>query len=389
MPAEVFRHKIGDHSDDSEGSVKRRDFLKQSASLAGLSFVGCSFGGKPSSENCAPSQHHRPVMVNGKRMLTVDIHAHSYVHDVWPLVSDSGKVDYLQSVVNTPPLKNKMDTNNVAFRLQQMDEQGIDVQAVSLHVGQYHHWADRDLAAQIIKIQNEKIAELCALHPDRFVGLGAVSLQHPDLAVQQMKHGIKQLDMRGYMITASVDGEELASPRFHPFWAAAEELGTVIFIHPRNFPDAKARLAGNGRLDNVIGNPLETSVALSHLIFEGTLDRFPGVKICAAHGGGYLPSYIGRSDHCAVHTPKFCTPTGKIPSETLKQLYFDTLVYSTENLRHLINTVGADRLVIGSDFPFGMSNKRSVEHVLSVAELGEQEQRAILGGSAAELLRIT
>jgi len=369
--------------------MKRRDFLKQSAtSLAGLSFVGCGLGSNLAPEGPAITHRHRPVMVNGKRMLTVDIHAHSYVHDVWPLVEDSGKVGYLESVVNTPPLKNKMDVNNVDFRLQQMDEQGIDVQAVSLHVGQYHHWADRDLATQIIKTQNEKIAELCALHPERFVGMGAVSLQHPDLAIQQMKHGIKALDMRGFMITASIEGEELASPRFHPFWAAAEELGTVIFIHPRNFPEANARLQGNGRLDNVIGNPLETSVALSHLIFEGTLDRYPGLKICAAHGGGYLPSYIGRSDHCAVHTPTFCTPTEKIPSETIKQLYFDTLVYSTENLRHLVNTVGADRLVIGTDFPFGMSKKDSVDHILSVAELSEQDQQAMLGGTAAELLGI-
>ena len=147
--------------------------------------------------------------------------------------------------------------------------------------------------------------------------------------------------MRGFMITASVEGEELASPRFHPFWAAAEELGTVIFIHPRNFPAAQSRLGGNGRLDNVIGNPLETTVALSHLIFEGTLDRHPGVKICAAHGGGYLPSYIGRSDHCAEHAQQFCAPVGKLPSEYLNQLYFDSLIYTTENLRHLINTVGA------------------------------------------------
>jgi aminocarboxymuconate-semialdehyde decarboxylase len=276
----------------------------------------------------------------------------------------------------------------VDTRLQQMDEQGIDIQAVSLHVGQYHHWAERDLAKQIVAIQNEKIAELCAAHPERFVGLGGVALQHPDLAVEQMKHAISELDMRGFMITASVDGEELASPRFEPFWAAAEELNTVIFIHPRNFPSGNARFAGNGRLDNVIGNPLETTVALSHLIFEGTLDRYPGVKICAAHGGGFLPSYIGRSDHCATHDQGFCTPVGKLPSEYLKQLYFDSLIYTTENLRHLINTVGADRIVIGTDYPFAMGNADAVDHVLSVPDLSDDEREAILGVTAAGLLGI-
>ena len=369
--------------------MKRRQFLKQSASsLAGLSFVGCGLGGNLAHAEPSHDSKRRRVMVNGKRMLTVDIHCHSYVHDVWPLISDSEEIGYLRGLVGNQGLRNKIKIDNVDFRLQQMDEQGIDIQAVSLHVGQYHHWAEHDLASKIVTTQNEKIAELCARHPDRFVGIGAVSLQHPELAVAQMKHGVKELDMRGYMVTASVAGEELSSPRFHPFWRAAEELGTVIFIHPRNFPAGQSRLNGNGRLDNVIGNPLETSIALSHLIFEGTLDRFPGVKICAAHGGGYLPSYIGRSDHCATHDQSHCKPTEKLPSEYLHQLYFDSLVYHTENLRHLIRTVGAQQVVIGTDFPFAMGNVDSIDHVLSVEELSPEEQRLILGGTLAELLKI-
>ena len=369
--------------------MKRRDFMKQSASVAGLSFVGCGLGAISGCASDAHASERRQVIVGGKKMLTVDMHAHSYVHDVWPLIEDHDELGYLMSVVNTPPLKNKLDINNVDFRLQQMDEQGIDVQAVSLHVGQYHHWAGRDLAAEIVAIQNNKIAELCAAHPERFVGLGAVALQHPDLAVEQMKHAVQELDMRGFMITGSVNDEELSDPKFHPFWAAAEELGTVIFIHPRNFTAGQSRLQGNGALSNVIGNPLETTVALSHLIFEGTLDKYPGVKICAAHGGGYLPSYIGRSDHCVENWPGVCKPGSKIPSEYLKQLYFDTLVYSTENLRHLIATVGTDRLVIGTDFPFNMSEKDAVGHLLSVADVSEAKQQAILGGTAARLLGIS
>jgi len=368
--------------------MKRRDFIQQTASVAGLSFVGCGLG---AISGCAEELHgseRSPLVVNGKKMRTIDIHAHSYVHDVWPLVEEHEDLSYLMSVINTPPLQNKLDINNVDFRLQQMDEQGIDIQAVSLHVGQYHHWADRDLATEIVNIQNNKIAELCAAHPERFVGLGAVALQHPDLAVEQMKHAIKELDMRGFMITGSVNDEELSDPKFHPFWAAAEEMGTVIFIHPRNFTAGQSRLEGNGELSNVIGNPLETTVALSHLIFEGTLDKYPGVKICAAHGGGYLPSYIGRSDHCVENWPGVCKPGDQLPSEYLHQLYFDTLVYSTENLRHLIATVGADRLVIGTDFPFNMSKKDAVDHLLSVADVSASDQEAMLSGTAAQLLGI-
>ena len=368
--------------------MKRRQFLQQSASVAGISFVGCGLG---SISGCMENAQaaRREVSIDGKRIRTVDIHCHSYVHDVLPLIEDHSDLGYLASVVDNPILKNKLDINNVDFRLQQMDEQGIDVQALSLHVGQYHHWAGPDLAAKIVAVQNEKIAETCAAHPDRFVGLGTVALQHPKLAAKQMKHAVEKLNMRGFMITGSVNDDELSDPKFHPFWAAAEELGTVIFIHPRNFPAGQSRLNGNGRLDNVIGNPLETTVALSHLIFEGTLDKYPGVKICAAHGGGYLPSYIGRSDHCITHASMFCNAVEKLPSEYLKQLYFDSLLYTTENLRHLIRTVGADRVVIGTDFPFAMGNANSIDHVMSVDGLSEAEQAAILGGTAAGLLGIS
>lgn len=368
--------------------MKRREFLGKTASVTGLTFVSCGLGSIAACSEHANGAERRQVVVNGKKMRTIDMHCHSYVHDVWPLIEGHHDLDYLMSVVNTPPLRNKLEIDNVDFRLQQMDEQGIDIQAVSLHVGQYHHWADRELAAEIVGIQNHKMAELCAAHPDRFVGLGAVALQHPDLAVEQMKSAISEYDMRGFMITGSVNDMELSDPQFHPFWAAAEELGTVIFIHPRNFPAGQSRLQGNGQLDNVIGNPLETTIALSHLIFEGTLDKYPGVKICAAHGGGYLPSYIGRSDHCVENWSAVCKPVDKLPSEYLKQLYFDSLVYSTENLRHLINTVGADRVVIGSDFPFNMSNPESVNDLLSVDGLTAADQEAILGGTAARLLGI-
>jgi aminocarboxymuconate-semialdehyde decarboxylase len=371
--------------------MKRREFVSQLSSVAGIGFVSCGLGTawagaeQPGDKSGVA---RREVIVAGKRMLTVDIHCHSYVHDVWPLIEDSEEITYLRPLIDSP-LREKIDLPNVEYRLAQMDEQGIDIQAVSLHVGQYHHWADYDLARQIVAIQNEKIAEVCAAHPDRFVGLGAVALQHPDLAVEQMRHAVRNLDMRGFMITGSVNGMELSDPMFHPFWQAAEELGTVIFIHPRNFPAGQERLGGNGRLDNVIGNPLETTIALSHLIFDGTLDRYPGVRICAAHGGGYMPSYIGRSDHCINHYPQGCKPVEQLPSEYLRnQLYFDSLIYTTEGLRHLAATVGADRIVIGTDFPFGMGNTDAVNHVLTTPGLNEDDIEAILGRTAAKLLRI-
>jgi len=214
--------------------MKRRQFLQHSASVAGISFVGCGLG---AISGCTEDAHgaRREVSIAGKRIRTVDIHCHSYVHDVWPLIQDHSDLGYLVSVVDNPILKNKLDINNVDFRLQQMDEQGIDVQALSLHVGQYHHWADPDLAAKIVAVQNEKIAEACAAHPDRFVGLGAVALQHPDLAVKQMKHAVKALDMRGFMITGSVNGEEVVRPQVSSVLGSRRRTGNCHFHTPAEF----------------------------------------------------------------------------------------------------------------------------------------------------------
>src|SRR5262249_25777663 len=156
-------------------------------------------------------------------------------------------------------------------------EQGIDVEALSINP--YWYTAGRDVAAELIRVQNEALAEICAREPDRFVAFATVALQHPDLAVEQLEAGIKRNGLRGVSTGGSVEGRELADPAFHPFWAKAEELGVLVFIHPQGTAELErtGRLAGNGLLTNTIGNPLETTIALSHLIFEGTLDRFPGL----------------------------------------------------------------------------------------------------------------
>ncbi len=363
----------------------RREFLKDLAeATVGILFVGCGLTGALAAAQ--QTRKRREVVVGGRRALTVDVHCHCYIREVWDLIKDYDQAKASKRQADTAEGQ-KLNLTTLQSRLQQMDEQGIDIQAVSLSTPQYHYWAERDLARQIVRVQNEKIAELCAAHPDRFVGMGAVALHYPDLAAEQTEYAIKKLGMRGIQITGSVNGEELSSPKFHPFWAKVEELGILIFIHPAGFPEGEKRFQGNGRLDNVIANPLETTVALSHLIFEGTLDRFPGLKICAAHGGGFLASYIGRSDHCIEFDPG-CKPVKKRPSEYLKQLYFDSLLYTAEGLRHLIAEAGADRIVLGTDFPFMMGESDAVNHILSLPGLSDASRVAMLGGIAAKLLQI-
>jgi aminocarboxymuconate-semialdehyde decarboxylase len=271
-------------------------------------------------------------------------------------------------------------------RIRAMDEQGIDMEALSINP--YWYKADRDLAQQIIKLQNEKLAEICAEQPDRFVAFGSVALQYPDLAAEQLETAVKQLGLRGALVGGSVNGDELSDPKFHPFWAKAEALNVLIFIHPQGTAELAGRLKGNGGLTNVIGNPLETTIALSHLIFEGTLDQFPGLKICAAHGGGYLPSYAARSDAGCLTFPNRCTTAlKKAPTEYLKQLYYDSLVFTPEALRHLIAEVGASQIVMGTDYPYPWT-KTAVDHILATPGLSDRERAAILGQTAAGLLHI-
>jgi aminocarboxymuconate-semialdehyde decarboxylase len=268
-----------------------------------------------------------------------------------------------------------------------MDEQGIDMEALSINPQWYK--AERDLVTKVIRIQNERLAEFCATYPDRFVAFASVALQYPDLAVQQLVDGVKRLGLRGAAVGASVAGKEFSDPMFHPFWAKAEELGILIFIHPQSTPDLAPRLKGNGWLANTIGNPLDTTIALSHLIFEGTLDRFPGLKICSAHGGGYLPSYAPRSDNCLRVAPDMDTGVKlkKKPTEYLRTMYYDTLVFTSEALRHLAAEVGSNRLVVGTDHPIPWQSK-SVDHILKTPGFTDRERRMMLGETAAKLLGI-
>ena len=248
----------------------------------------------------------------------------------------------------------------------------------------------RDKVTELIRIQNEKLAEICAKNPDRFVAFASLALQYPDLAVQQLETAVKKLGLRGAAIGGSVGDDEFANPKFHPVWAKAQELGVLLFIHPAGVPALNKRLAGNGVLENVIGNPLDTTIALSHLIFQGTFDRFPGLKVCAVHGGGYLPSYADRSDHGCLTFPERCDPNIKLqkkPTEYLKQIYFDSLIFGGEALRHLAAQVGVNQIVLGTDYPFPWQDK-SVDHILNAPTFTDAQRAAMLGETAAKLLGI-
>ena len=356
----------------------RRDFLKGAGAATGIVF--CSCGLRDAAWAQQGGGQRLPVMVNGKRVKTIDVHAHCHFREAVALMGD-------EASRVLPRVKGAQEHFIVIEeRLKGMDAQAIDMEVLSINPFWYRK--DRDTAAQIIKVQNEKLAELCASRPDRFAAFASLALQYPDLAVQQLETAMKKQGLRGAAIGGSVLGEDFSEPKFHPVWAKAEELGAVLFIHPQSTPDLARRFKGNGWLANTIGNPLDTTIALQHLIFEGTLDRFPGLKIIAAHGGGYLASYMDRSDHGCLTFPNRCNRTlKKRPTEYLKQLYYDALIFSAEGLRHLAANVGSSQIMLGTDYPYPWEDK-AVDHILNTPSLSDDERIAILGDTAAKLLRI-
>lgn len=338
------------------------------------------------------------TVVLGKRALTVDTHCHIFVPEVerlvasWPEKASEAAVQLASmgaasvehnNRVMLPAAGPKLTT--LELRLLDMDAMGVDIQVISPTSVQHYYWADVDLAREIVRISNEHIAAACQKYPDRIVGLGNVALQHPGLAIEQLTHCVTELGMRGVEISSMIDGRELDDPLFEGFWARAEELGCVVFLHP--FGTSLGSRVDRFYLSNIIGQPIETTIALSHLIFGGVLDRYPGLKILAAHGGGYLPSYIGRSDHGYEVRPESRTMQRR-PSEYLRQLYFDTLIYEPHGVRHLIDQVGVSQVVVGTDYPFDMGAYQVHALVNALPGVSEEDRAAILGGNAAKLFGI-
>jgi len=260
----------------------------------------------------------------------------------------------------------------------------IDMEVLSINP--FWYGKPREVAEAVCKINNEKLAELCGQKPDRFAAFASLPMQAPELAAQMLETAMKKQGLKGAALSASVLGDDFANEKYHPVLKKAEELGAVLFIHPQSTPQLAARFKGNGWLANTIGNPLDTTIALQKLIFEGTMDRFPGLKILAAHGGGYLPSYADRSDHACATSPVNCNPDIKLkkkPTEYLKQMHFDALVFTGEAVRHLIAQVGASQLMLGSDHPFPWE-QHPVDHIMS-SPISDDDKLAILGENAAKL----
>ena len=326
------------------------------------------------------AQQRRQVSIGSRRVKVVDIHGHFIAPEELELLQGTN----LAGNISNQPRSLILD----AARLRALDDQGIDVQVLS-HQGAWWYGSDRDLAQKLIKKQNETLAAWCRSHSDRFVGIASVALQHPDLAVQQLQEAVQTLGLRGVGISGHVAGEVPSAAKFDPFWAKVQDLGIVVFVHPQGAENVvqQGALGGRGDLNNIIGNPLETTIFLSRMILDGTLDRFPQLRIIGAHAGGYLPSYLGRTDVACEVRPNANCANKKKPREYFKQqILVDSMVFSEEGLRHLVAEMGASQIVYGTDIPYNWP--APVDLILRASFLSDAEKEAILGGNLVKLLRI-
>ncbi|MEU0112245.1 amidohydrolase family protein [Streptomyces bobili] len=326
---------------------------------------------------------------------TIDVHTHILLPEVEALVdgrrglADARALDARRNgpaalAVNGPMVRERIRVmTDVSARLAAMDAQGVDVQLVSPSPSHYHYWADEETAAKVYRLANEVTAAHCSAAPDRLRGLGLVPLQHPDTAVRALDHALQQ-GLLGIEISSHAPGRELSDPAYEPLWTRAEETGALVFLHP--FGCTLDERLDQWYLSNTVGQPTENAVAISHLIFSGVLDRHPALTLIAAHGGGYLPTHIGRSDHAWSARSDAGAGCAHPPSSYLKRLYFDSLVHDPQVLRELVRVAGSDRVLLGSDFPFDMGTDDPVGD-LRAARLPDADFHAVRGGNAAALLR--
>lgn len=325
---------------------------------------------------------------------TIDIHAHIIVPEAAKIAKphiDPSRIplgyfsDDPTKEVNAGQEKDIAEVmTTIDRRLIDLDKMGIDIQVVAPAPGQCYYYVDPKIAETAHRVANEGVAEFCARKPDRFLGLGGVTLQEPELAVKELEYCMGHLKLKGVQILTNVDGEELSDPKYRPFFAKAEQLGAFIMLHPNGFTQGK-RLT-HFYFSNVLGNPLETTLALHNLIFTGTLARFPDLKLMAVHGGGYLPAYSGRIDH-AWGARQDCHGDLPLPPTTyLRQVYLDTVVFSYHQLAYLIDVFGPDRILMGTDYPFDMAEFNPIGHIAGVNGMDESMLAQLTGGNAIRVL---
>ena len=344
----------------------------------------------------AARKHSRPGREMRPKSLTIDIHSHVMVPEAAAFVqphldlatnplahfasADSKAINETQDRERTSRMT-KYDE-----RLADLDAMGLDMQLVMPAPPQCYYAVPVDIAVKAARMVNDGVAAYVAGKPDRFVALGSVPMPDGAEAAKELERCMRQLGFKGVQILTNVVGKELSDPAFAPFWKKAEELGALVLIHPIGFTEAK-RLA-RFYFNNVIGNPLDTTLALHYLIFDGVLERHPNLKILAVHGGGFLPAYAGRIDHAWGARSDAHGTLPHPPTSYLKKIYFDSVVFTPHQLAELVRQYGVDHIIMGTDYPYDMGEYDPIGHLASVDTLDQSSIAAIAGGNAKRLLGI-
>ncbi len=270
-------------------------------------------------------------------------------------------------------------------RIEECDRAGVAVQVLSTVPVMFSYWAKPEHGHDLSRILNDHLAGVVREHPRRFAGLGTLPMQAPDLAVRELERCVRELGLRGVEIGSHVNGFNLDHPSVFPVLQAAEQLGAAVFVHPWDMM-AKERTSKYW-LGWLVAMPAETAVAICSVIFGGVLERLPRLRIAFAHGGGSFPGTIGRIEHGFRCRPDLCAVDNKrAPREYLGRFYLDSLVHDAEALRNLIRLVGANRVALGSDYPFPLGEAEPGRLIESLGDLSPAVKRQLLAGTALEFL---
>jgi aminocarboxymuconate-semialdehyde decarboxylase len=349
---------------------------------------------------CAAATRGSTVVAKKRtgKSVTVDLHCHYANPEAAAKVAERDPGRYEPSVKFANDLTRETNVrqmrerapklSSIEVRLKDMDRMGIDIQAVSPAPQQTYYWTDPGEGQALARMINERLAEIVAKWPERFVALGTVPLQDSSLAIGELEYAVKKLGLRGVEINPSVNGMDLTDSRLSldKFFAKAQELDIVIFMHPIGFTQGERLM--DHYFNNVIGNPLETTVAASHLIFDGVLERYPKLKVVLPHAGGYLAHYWARMDHAWKARPDCRTVIKRKPSGYLEKFYFDTITFDRTMLKNMVDRYGAEHVVLGTDYPYDMGMEHPVDFIGATAGIPASDKAKIMGGNAARLLKI-
>ena len=341
----------------------------------------------------------RKVSTNKIKMesIAIDTHAHVLIpeaHDFISPLYNLGDIPFVHNssaeTLNIQQIQDRDRTvalSSIPDRLELLETQGIDMQVIASVPNQCYYMAKGEDANKVSRIVNDGIMKWVDAYPDKFVGLGTVPLQDLSIALDTLDYIKKETDLKGLQILTNVNGMEISDKSLEKFWAKVEEYDLAVMLHPLGFSHSFVVCVHVVFFTNVIGNPLDTTVALHYIIFNGLLERYPNLKILGVHGGGFLPAYSGRIDHAWGARKDSFGNLPNPPTSYLKKLYFDTTVFTHEQLEYLVNNYGDDHIVMGTDYPYDMAEYFPVQHIFD-SNLTDEQKKNVVGQTALKLFNI-